>query len=327
MMDVTGVQALEKLEQRAPEASAHSANSSSVVQSIDHSPSGVIVPVIAENRLIAVMTLGQGKTTMYSQEDLDLLETMANQISIAIMNARTSQELAISRELESFYKLSAMLLHDLKSSASMLSLVVQNAADNFDNPEFQKDVLNTIGSVVNRIQKLILKLSTTPREVESQQFQPADLVEVINSAVAKSGMRDLAKIKVVEELNPVPRVMLDPESMERVILNLLSNAVEAIVGNGKREGASRGEEGVITIKTSQTPNGYVQISISDTGCGMSQEFIRDRLFQPFQTNKERGLGIGLYQCKTIIDACGGFIDVQSRVGSGSTFTIKLPKVI
>gem|GEM_PF-538505 len=319
-----------------------------------HAPSlplpqnGVFVPIITEHKLIAIMILDQRETAPYSQEDMDLLETMANQISIAIMNARKSQELASSRELESLYKLSAMLLHDLKSSASMLSLVIQNAADNFGNPEFQKDALSTMSNVVDRIQKLILKLSTAPRKTEIgathvSPLQPADLNEIVSGAVARSGVRDLAGIKVVEELSPVPELMADRENMERVILNLILNAIEAIEG-----------EGVVTIKTceertqdirhetsdirQETGDGrpevsslksqvsYAVVSVSDTGCGMSQEFIRDRLFQPFQTTKDRGLGLGLYQCKAIIDACGGVIEVQSRQGVGSIFKVKLPIV-
>jgi len=328
---------------------------------------GVFVPVITEHKLIAIMILGprtRQPEMPYSQEDMDLLETMANQISIAIINARKSQELALSRELESLYKLSAMLLHDLKSSASMLSLVIQNAADNFDNPEFQRDALSTMSNVVDRIQKLILKLSTAPRKptlerARSVELEPtaqlADLSEVVSSAVARSGVRDLARIKFIEELNTVTELMVDRENMERVILNLILNAVEAIEGEGvitirtceektqdirhetsDMEQETQNRDTLKSLKslnvergTTSTISGlksdvsYAVVSVSDTGCGMSQEFIRDRLFQPFQTTKDRGLGIGLYQCKAIIDAYGGVIDVQSRQGAGSKFTVKL----
>lgn len=275
---------------------------------------GVFVPIIARRELTAIMTLGKRDTSPYSQEDLDLLETMANQISIAVMNAKTSQELAISRELESFHKLSTMLLHDLKSSASMLSLVIQNAADNFDNPEFQRDALSAMSNVVNRIQRLIRRFSAAPREMEFQpNLQLADLNDIANRAIAGSGVRDLTRIELIQESNPVLKVMADPESLEKVTLNLIQNATEAIDG-----------EGVITVKTGRSSDGYAQVSVADTGCGMSEEFIRDRLFQPFQTTKEKGWGIGLYQCAAIVDALDGKIEVQSEQGIGSTFTVKLP---
>ncbi len=280
----------------------------------DTEAKGILVPIIAKRELTAIMTLGKRDTSPYSQEDLDLLETMANQISIAVMNAKTSQELAISRELESFHKLSTMLLHDLKSSASMLSLVIQNAADNFDNPEFQRDALSAMSNVVKRIQRLIRRFSAAPREME---FQPnlklADLNDIANRAIAGSGIRDLTRVKLVQEFNPTLNVMADPENLERVILNLIQNSIEAI-----------DSEGVITVKTARSSDGYAQVSVADTGCGMSQEFIRGRLFQPFQTTKEKGWGIGLYQCAAIVDALDGLIEVQSEKGVGSTFTVKLP---
>jgi len=286
------------------------------------------VPIIAENRLMAIITLscmkkdGDLKTqkhrnteARYFQEDMDILETMANQISIAIMNVKKSQELAVSRELESFYKLSSMLLHDLKNSASMLSLVVQNATDNFDNPEFQKDALDTLSNAVSKIQKIISRLSSTPRKEEFQHIQPTDIVEITNKAISSSGVVNMSRMKFIQELNPLPKLMLDPENIERVILNLILNAIESIEN-----------EGIITVKTSQNQDGFIQISISDTGCGMSQEFIRNCLFRPFQTTKIKGMGIGLYQCKEIMDVYGGVIEVQSQPGVGSVFTIKLPFV-
>ena len=107
--------------------------------------------------------------------------------------------------------------------------------------------------------------------------------------------------------------MVDPEGIERVILNLILNAIESMDGEGR-----------IKIETCETSDGYAQVSISDTGCGMSQEFIDKKLFRPFQTTKERGLGVGLYQCKAIVDSCGGSIEVQSHQDAGSKFTVRLP---
>ena len=284
---------------------------------------GVLVPIIAEHKMTAIMILGGRGTQPYSQADLDILETMANQISIAIMNAQTNQKLALARELESFHRLSAMLLHDLKSSASMLSLVVQNAAHNFDNPEFQKDALSTMSDVTDRIQKLILRLSVAPQKMEFQpKLQPADLVQITSVALARSNVRNLARIEVAEELNSVPQLMIDPENIERVILNLILNAIEAIEGEGTITIGTYIEEAQDLSLRSRGP--YAAVSVSDTGCGMSDEFIRESLFRPFHTTKERGLGLGLYQCKTIIDTCGGVIDVQSHQGVGTIFAIKLP---
>ncbi len=97
-----------------------------------------------------------------------------------------------------------------------------------------------------------------------------------------------------------------------MVQNLLHNALEA--SNSK---------GPIELEVGQSEEPYLKVS--DLGCGMSEEFIRERLFQPFQTTKEKGFGIGLYQCKNIVEAHGGRIEVDSRVGEGTTFTVFLPQ--
>jgi hypothetical protein len=100
--------------------------------------------------------------------------------------------------------------------------------------------------------------------------------------------------------------------MQKVIGNLLLNASDAIAEDGK-----------ITVATSMG-DGWAQLAVSDTGCGMSREFVQERLFRPFQTTKPKGMGIGLFHCKTIVEAHGGRIEVESEEGKGSTFRVFLP---
>lgn len=268
---------------------------------------GLCVPIIAENKLIAILVIIS--SDHFSTEDIDLMEIMANQISIAITNARNSQELTAKKELESFSRISSLVLHDIKSSSAMLSLLIDNAVDNFDNPEFQKDALKTMQNVVSRMQKLISSLS---RDIEHRPPVPTDINATVESAISASGIMNIPRISLVKELNTMPTVMVDPENIQRVLINLIINAIEAI-----------SDKGMIKITTS-VDSDYACISVSDTGCGMSQDFIRYKLFQPFNTTKSKGLGIGLYQCKMIISAYGGIIDVASKLEHGSTFTVKLP---
>jgi signal transduction histidine kinase len=117
---------------------------------------------------------------------------------------------------------------------------------------------------------------------------------------------------VRRELQPVPRVVVDPEQIQKVVTNLFLNAAEALTG-----------EGQIRIETS-AQNGWAQLAISDNGCGMTPEFIRRDLFQPFRTTKKKGIGIGMFHTKAIVDAHRGRIDVESEVGKGTTFRVFLP---
>jgi signal transduction histidine kinase len=108
--------------------------------------------------------------------------------------------------------------------------------------------------------------------------------------------------------------LADPEETGKVLLNLLLNAVEA-----------SGGEGSVSVEVGSDDSAWVRVR--DQGCGMSAEFLRTRLFKPFSTTKEKGLGIGLYQCRQIVKAHGGRIDVRSEEGKGSTFTVMLPKSV
>jgi hypothetical protein len=97
--------------------------------------------------------------------------------------------------------------------------------------------------------------------------------------------------------------------MEKVVQNLVLNAREA-----------GGSSVLVEVGCDRAPF----VRVSDQGCGMSEAFIRQRLFRPFQTTKAKGFGIGLYQCRNIVEAHGGRIEVESRVGEGSCFTVVLP---
>jgi len=102
--------------------------------------------------------------------------------------------------------------------------------------------------------------------------------------------------------------------VEKVIENLVLNALEAMAG----------KNGTLTIKAGETDDGKVFISVSDTGIGMSREFMRQRLYHPFATTKKKGVGLGLYTCREVVRAHGGSIDVESEEGAGTTFRVVLP---
>jgi len=297
----------------------------------------VCVPIIAQRDLIAILMLGPKvlPNDKYTSEDIDLLETMANQLSIAITNAKFSEELIVSREMASFQRLSTFILHDLKNAVSMLSMLVENAEGNFDNPEFQKDALRTMSGAITRMQNLMTKFSSVPEKLELN-LQLTDLSELIRDTIAKSGIKNLPRIRLNCDFQPVPKIMIDPEYIEKVILNLMTNAIEAIPpleGGSKRLILSTSDfplptserGGDVTLRL-YSQDEFIHLEVRDTGCGMSREFINHQLFKPFQTTKKNGIGIGLYQCKIIVSAHGGQLETESTEGVGSTFTLKLKKI-
>jgi signal transduction histidine kinase len=114
------------------------------------------------------------------------------------------------------------------------------------------------------------------------------------------------------ELNLVPRIRLDPAQIQKVVTNLVLNAREAVSTGGR-----------VKVETSQR-NGWAVLSVTDNGCGMSPEFVQTKLFRPFQTTKKKGIGIGMFHCKMIVEAHRGRIEVQTEPGKGTVFHVLLP---
>ena len=136
-----------------------------------------------------------------------------------------------------------------------------------------------------------------------------DLATLVLDAARPAFRSD--RIALVKELAPLP-ISADAEALSKVIQNLVTNAVQSIEG-----------QGTVTLRTFADGVRAV-FSVTDTGCGMSEEFVRRSLWAPFRSTKKGGWGIGLYQAKGIVEAHGGTIDVASREGTGTTFSITLP---
>ena len=113
-------------------------------------------------------------------------------------------------------------------------------------------------------------------------------------------------------LGVAPALAADRDQLLKVLENLMMNASDAV-----------GQDGQIAVSTGRHEN-WAIITVRDNGCGMSREFVEKNLFRPFQTTKKQGMGIGLYHCKTIVEAHGGRIHVESEEGKGSIFRVLLP---
>jgi putative PEP-CTERM system histidine kinase len=244
----------------------------------------------------------------YTVEELDLLKCMGDQIGVGLLNLRLTEEIMHGKELEAFRAMSAFFVHDLKNAASTLSLTLQNLPIHFDDPIFRQDALRGISETANRINQLINRLGALrylelkPVEVDLNVLV-ADALQVLNGTPA---------INVVKKLQLERRLNVDRDQFGSVITNLLLNARDAIHTGGE-----------VKIETSQS-NGWAILSVADNGCGMSPAFLTASLFRPFQTTKKKGLGIGMFQSKMIVEAHQGKIQVKSEPGAGTTVRVLLP---
>jgi putative PEP-CTERM system histidine kinase len=241
-------------------------------------------------------------------EEIDLLRTSGRQVASHLAQYQADQQLAEARQFEAFNRLTAFVMHDLKNLIAQQSLMVKNAAKHKGNPQFFEDSMATIENSVARMNKLLRQLQ---RGDASGPQQRVRLDEALAEAIEKT-----------ESGSPEPVLQTDDEEIftdidrERftaIVAHLIRNAQEATAADGS-----------VVVKLANS-DGRAVITIEDDGCGMDADFLRNRLFRPFDSTKgSQGMGIGAYQARTFVTEAGGAMDVQSSPDAGTTVSISLP---
>lgn len=249
----------------------------------------------------------------YRKDDFDLLKAIASHAAERIRNIHLTQELLASKEAEAFHHVSSFFIHDLKNFLSTLSLLSHNAEEHIGNPLFQQDALKTLKFIVSKMNGMVSDLTLLSKGIQINHA-PMNINEVVEETL--SALNGNVSGKVVKDLEEIPLINADGGQLHKVFLNLLLNAIEA---------SPPGESDKKIMVHTYVSNGNVILSVADQGCGMTQEFINTDLFKPFRSSKSNGFGIGLFQCKKIIDAHAGSMEVNSEAGKGSEFRVILPK--
>jgi len=261
-----------------------------------------VVPLFNDSELEGFIVLARPVTSkeIFIYEDYDLMKTISRQAFLAIMHQRLSDQIIRAREIQAIGNVATFVAHDLKNHVSSLSLIVENAARHLHNPEFQKDMLTSLGNTVTKMQTLIGRLKNFgEQDLKLRQVNLLELSKktahlLLESRISVSGTPETAWV--------------DETEIQKVVLNLLMNGLEA---------SEKTEPVILEVGCDNAP----YIRVSDKGCGMTSRYIRTELFKPFRTTKKQGLGIGLYQCSQIMEAHGGRIEVNSLEGIGTEFTV------
>ena len=270
----------------------------------------VCVPLVSGGEVVGFITAGDRVSgRRFSVEDFDLLRCLGDEVAGRLQNIELSRQLLQNKEIEAFQTMSTFFVHDLKNTTSTLSLMLQNLSIHFGDPNFREDCQRSLSRSVTHLKDLISRLTQLRHELKIQKTE-GDLNDIVTSTLRD--VQDGEGFSIARDLRPLPRILMDPEQIQKVVTNLILNAREAIKAAG-----------AIRVQTAKE-NGWVLFSVADDGCGMSDEFIRQSLFKPFQTTKKSGLGIGLFHSKAIVEAHQGRIEVESEVGKGTTFRVLLP---
>jgi putative PEP-CTERM system histidine kinase len=268
----------------------------------------LVVPLMLHDELLGFVVLKHSLGNVsFNWEVSDLLKVAARQAAAHLAQMRASNQLIVARQFESFNRTTTFVIHDLKNLVAQLSLLLSNAEKHKHNPEFQADMLDTVENAVARMNKVLAQLRRSGGEAQAQSVA---LTDVLADAVAS---KQAFKLRPGVDLPTASlRVRAERERLTRAVGHLLQNALEATPPSGE------------VMLRAYEESGQAIIDITDTGSGMDDEFIRTRLFQPFDSTKGAGMGIGAYECRETIRALGGQLEVDSTLGRGTRFRISLP---
>jgi putative PEP-CTERM system histidine kinase len=245
-----------------------------------------------------------------SFEDRDLLQMMSQHVATLMAQHDADRRVAELSQFETYNRLTAFVMHDLKNCAAQLSLVVGNAVKHRHNPEFIDDAIATIANTSDRITRLIEQLSR--RGGDSRDHPPVRLVEVVSLALERCKGR-----------RPMPALLNGSNctSMVAAERDQLVSAIEHVLRNAQDATSESGSVNVDIVDT----GGLVRLTVRDDGVGMDAEFVGQELFRPFRSTKgSKGMGIGAYQARELARSLGGDVEVESRPGAGTQFSFILP---
>ena len=274
----------------------------------------LVVPLMQKQVLHGFICLTESRARReINWEDHDLLKTVGQQLASYLVMLETSEALANARQFEAFNRLSAFVVHDLNNLVAQISLLVKNAEKHKHNPDFIDDMVDTLSNSVDKMNRMLGQLRKTDMESYAQPQTEAisQLADILRQAVDQQcRMKPEPTLDIVDGS---PAIRLDNEQFVAVLGHLIRNAQDATH-----------DDGWVKLSLSKTENQAI-ITIADNGSGMSADFVRERLFRPFDTTKgNAGMGIGVYEARQFIHNLGGRLGVESEPGVGTTFEIRLP---
>jgi putative PEP-CTERM system histidine kinase len=269
----------------------------------------IIVPLLHQETLQGFAVLDRpGAALVIDWEVRDLLKTAGRQAAGHLAQQEALEALAMARQFESFNRLSACVVHDLKNLIAQLSLVVSNAGRHGDKPEFLRDAIATVDNAVARMNRLMEQLRSGD---PAGNVVPVEAVALARETVAGFGDRRPPVNFAVE--TGMVQVLADRDRLRSVLGHLIQNALDATP-----------EDGRVSVRVHQDGSDAL-IDVEDSGCGMDADFVRNRLFRPFDTTKGMaGMGIGAFESREYLRILGGDLEVRSQPRRGARFRMRIP---
>ncbi len=273
-------------------------------------PLWLAVPLTHRQVHIGLVLIGPPRAPFnLDQEVYDLLRIVGREVATYIAEQRATQVMLQTRQLHDYSKRFAFVAHDIKNVSSQLSLLLSNAERHIANPEFQRDMLETVGASVRKITALLHRLDAPEADRAPAALAPLPRLEALVATYRRVRRQPLE----LEHDGSTGIVAMGADAFDTSVTHLVNNAVEASAG------------APVTIRVQHEVERIV-IEIADKGPGMTQDFVRDKLFRPFKTSKRDGSGIGAFQARELLQEVGGTLDVVTAPGAGTVMRITLARV-
>lgn len=269
-----------------------------------------LVPLLHYERLIGLVVLSHPPMPrQLDWEDLDLLRVAGQNLASYLAEQAGQDALREASNFDEFNRRIAFVIHDIKNLASQLSLLARNAERHADNPDFRADMLVTLRNSADKLNALLARLGRYGTHT-AEALETMRLDEFAAELVKRFGRN--GQIVIVEREPCL--VIANREALEQALVHIVQNAIDASANDSPI---------FIRVRRDQLQGVF---EIVDSGCGMTPDFVRTRLFKPFVSSKPDGFGIGAFEARELIGAMNGTLDVESREGLGTRFFARLPLI-
>ncbi|MBN1480183.1 GAF domain-containing protein [candidate division KSB1 bacterium] len=288
------------------------------------------MPIYFQEDMRGLICLSEKKSgNAFSDEELDVLQTFANQIGLAIENARLVQErfelirrIHQAEKINSLGQLATTMSHEIKNPLTSIKTIVQVLHEKMGGDD-KKD-LQLVLSEINRLHTILEKLLSFARPTAASN-ERVDMAAVIQDVLAllKHQAQQNNIALAFQQNDAAPPIMAKSQSVREIVFNLLLNAIQAVKANGHIQIVLSMAAGDTVQPSKDKKLQFIKLSILDDGPGIPPN-IRDRIYEPFYTSKTVGTGLGLAIVKRNVEELSGTIHVQSDAERGTRFDIILP---
>lgn len=276
----------------------------------------LVIPLIQYGRLFGFVVLAQPRSKIkLNWEVNDLLKIAGCQAASHLAQQEADNSLMVARQFASFNRMSTFVVHDLKNLVTQLALLLSNAEAHKHNPEFQKDMIETLEHSVRKMKGMLEKINECSQKLRigGSTYEESTLLSMDkllqHAVVAHSAAKPMPELEILDQ---GLEVFANWTRLERVVGHLIQNAIEATP-----------KDGHVHVRLSRQADSAI-VEVKDSGHGMSEDFIRERLFKPFDSTKAAGMGIGVFEIREYVGELKGQLEVNSQPSKGTLFRVTLP---